>query len=242
VPYLLDIIKKSSPNIKSRKRLQKDTMMMMLLTFQTFLSSLFIAVNAQNTLAFVPAMTSLLSPSLPRRSLLKERSSRLQAISNPYPPSASSFDTGGDNDDDYVRNLEEKLIHLSKIVDDDVRRTDFEAWVTYRLQQELAITKSTVEHVRLKLKSLDFVKAMDRSILKLGQSAQDHGWESHVTSGFQPVQAGSNDIWPYIDMLIQFKLLLSTMERTAKRKSNSITNDITTAATSTTEEEKKKLP
>jgi len=211
--------------------------MMMLLTFQTFLSSLFIVANVKNTLAFAPTITPSLSPSLSRRSLPK---SRLQVISNPFPPSASSFDTG-DNDDDYVRNLEEKLIHLSKIVDDDVRRTDFEAWVTYRLQQELAITKSTVEHVRLKLKSLDFVKAMDRSILKLGQSAQDHGWESHVTSGFQPVQAGSNDIWPYIDMLIQFKLLLSTMERTAKRKSNSITNDIAAAATTITEDEKEKL-
>jgi len=225
-----------------------------MLTFQTFLSSLFIVANVQDTLAFAPTMTP--SPSVSRTSLPNESSSiintinrnnnsgssgsRLQ-VSNTFSPTASYDDTGG-GEDDYVRKLEEKLIHLSKIVDDDVRRTDFEAWVTYRLQQELAITKSTVE--RLKLKSLDFVQAMDRSILKLGQSAQDHGWDNHVTSGFQPVQAGSNDIWPYIDMLIQFKLLISTMERTAKRKNIITTNSKNIAAATTTTEDdgKKKMP
>jgi len=124
------------------------------------------------------------------------------------------------DDVDYVRRLEDKLIHFSKIDDDDVRRNDFEAFVTGRLQEELAFTnaaaKSTVE--RLKLKSLDFVKAMDKSILKLGQSAQDQGWESHVTSGFQPVPKGGNDIWPYVDMLIQFKLLISNMERMSHKR------------------------
>merc|ERR1719162_2465950 len=59
---------------------------------------------------------------------------------------------------------------------------------------------------------------MDTSILKLGQSAQDRGWDKHVTSGFQPVE--KNDLWPYVDMLIQFKVLLSNMERTAKRRTN----------------------
>ena len=62
------------------------------------------------------------------------------------------------------------------------------------------------------------MKAMDKSILKLGQSAQDQGWESHVTSGFQPVPKGGNDIWPYVDMLIQFKLLISNMERMSNKK------------------------
>ena len=124
------------------------------------------------------------------------------------------------DDIDYVRSLEAELIHFSKIDDDDVRRNDFEAFVTGRLQEELALTnaaaKSTV--AKLKLKSLDFVKAMDKSILKLGQSAQDQGWESHVTAGFQPVSKGGNDIWPYVDMLIQFKLLISNMERMSNKR------------------------
>jgi hypothetical protein len=120
------------------------------------------------------------------------------------------------DDVDYVRSLEDKLIHFSKIDDDDIRRNDFEAFVTGRLQEELEDAKSTVQ--RLKLKSLDFVKAMDKSILKLGQSAQDQGWESHVTAGFQPVPKGGNDIWPYVDMLIQFKLLISNMERMSNRR------------------------
>jgi len=173
-------------------------------------------------------------PSLSRPSY-DESSSRLR-VSNTF----SLYD-----DVDYVRNLEDELIHFSKISDDDMRRNDFEAFVTNKLQEEIAITNaattalsSTVE--RLKLKSLNFVQAMDKSILKLGQSAQDQGWESHVTSGFQPVQqAGGNDIWPYVDMLIQFKLLISNMERTTNRSKNTAVHSanastVNTAAAATT--------
>ena len=120
------------------------------------------------------------------------------------------------DDIDYVRSLEDQLIQFSKIDDDDIRRNDFEAFVTGRLQEELEDAKSTVQ--RLKLKSLDFVKAMDQSILKLGQSAQNQGWERHVTSGFEPVPKGGNDIWPYVDMLIQFKLLISNMEQMSNKR------------------------
>ncbi|VEU37748.1 unnamed protein product [Pseudo-nitzschia multistriata] len=163
--------------------------------------------------AFSPTVTSTLSskPSIPAKSSAQRAVSSSLAVSN----SINLCD-----DRDYVQILEDKLIHFSKIDDDDVRRNDFEAFVTGRLQEELAFTnaaaKSTVE--RLKLKSLDFVKAMDKTILKLGQSAQDQGWESHVTSGFQPVPKGGNDIWPYVDMLIQFKLLISNMERMSHKK------------------------
>jgi len=124
------------------------------------------------------------------------------------------------DDLDYVRSLENKLIHFSKIDDDDVRRNNFEAFVLDRLAEELEITneaaKSTIE--KLKLKSLDFVKTMDKSILKLGQLAQEQGWETCVTSGFQPVSTSCHDIWPYVDMLIQFKLLISNMERMSNKR------------------------
>lgn len=132
------------------------------------------------------------------------------------------------DDVDYVQSLEDKLIHFANIDDDNVRRNDFEVFVTGRLQEELAFltnqaAKSTVE--RLKLKSLSFVQAMDKSILKLGQSAQNQGWENHVTSGFPQQQQqqqpkGNNDIWPYVDMLIQFKLLISNMERMSNKKAS----------------------
>ena len=166
--------------------------------------------------AFAPTMTPSSGPSSLSRTSNDESSSSRLRVSNTFSPS---------DDVDYVRNLEDKLIHFSKILDDDVRRNDFEAFVTNKLQEEIAITNaattaalsSTVE--RLKLKSLNFVQAMDKSILKLGQSAQDQGWDSHVTSGFQPVPKGGNSIWPYVDMLIQFKLLISNMERTTNRKS-----------------------
>lgn len=157
--------------------------------------------NFQDALGFAPTATPVV-------------------ISRPQSSLAVSNALNICDDLDYVRSLEDKLIHFSKIDDDDIRRNDFEAFVTGRLQEELAFTnaaaKSTVE--RLKLKSLDFVQAMDKSILKLGQSAQDQGWESHVTSGFQPVPKGGNDIWPYVDMLIQFKLLISNMERMANKR------------------------
>ncbi|OEU06504.1 hypothetical protein FRACYDRAFT_254524 [Fragilariopsis cylindrus CCMP1102] len=185
--------------------------------------------------AFAPTMTPS-APSSGPSSLSrttsnddKSSSSRLR-VSNTFSPS---------DDVDYVRNLEDKLIHFSKILDDDVRRNDFEAFVTNKLQEEIAITNaattaalsSTVE--RLKLKSLNFVQAMDKSILKLGQSAQDQGWDNHVTSGFQPVQPESNSIWPYVDMLIQFKLLISNMERTTNRKSKNNALQLAAANAST---------
>ena len=129
------------------------------------------------------------------------------------------------DDIDYVRSLEDKLIHFSKIEECDVRRNDFEIFVTGRLQEELAFTNSAAKSTadRLKLKNLDFVKAMDKSILKLSQSAQAQGWESHVISGFQPVPKGGNDIWPYVDMLIQFRLLVSNMERMLYRRTSTRT-------------------
>jgi len=170
------------------------------------------AARIHDTLAFAPTVTPTLSlmPSTPATSRASRISSSL----------ASSNAINLCDDMDYVQTLEAKLIHFSKIDDDDVRRNDFEAFVTDRLQEELVFTnaaaKSTMQ--RLKLKSLDFVKAMDKTILKLGQSAQDQGWESHVTSGFQPVPKGGNDIWPYVDMLIQFKLLISNMERMSHKK------------------------
>ena len=189
---------------------------MMSLIIQVFLLS---SVSMCAVDAFAPTMTPSSGPSasLSRTtSNDNESSSSRLRVSNTFSPS---------DDVDYVRNLEDKLIHFSKILDDDVRRNDFEAFVTNKLQEEIAITNaattaalsSTVE--RLKLKSLNFVQAMDKSILKLGQSAQDQGWDSHVTSGFQPVPKGGNSIWPYVDMLIQFKLLISNMERTTNRKS-----------------------
>ena len=188
---------------------------MMSLIIQVFLLS---SVSMCAVDAFAPTMTPSSGPSasLSRTTSNDESSSSRLRVSNTFSPS---------DDVDYVRNLEDKLIHFSKILDDDVRRNDFEAFVTNKLQEEIAITNaattaalsSTVE--RLKLKSLNFVQAMDKSILKLGQSAQDQGWDSHVTSGFQPVQPESNSIWPYVDMLIQFKLLISNMERTTNRKS-----------------------
>ena len=174
-----------------------------------FATTVICTASVQDVLGFAPTATPSLSsfPSLP--SMPRAQSSSL-GVSN----TLSLCD-----DIDYVRSLEDKLIHFSKIDDDDVRRNDFEAFVTGRLQEEIAFTnaaaKSTVE--RLRLKSLDFVKAMDKSILKLGQSAQDQGWEGHVKSGFQPVPKGGNDIWPYVDMLIQFKLLISNMERMSNR-------------------------
>ena len=186
---------------------------MMSLIIQVFLLS----SVSMCAVAFAPTMTPSSGPSsLSRTTFNDESSSSRLRVSNTFSPS---------DDVDYVRNLEDKLIHFSKILDDDVRRNDFEAFVTNKLQEEIAITNaattaalsSTVE--RLKLKSLNFVQAMDKSILKLGQSAQDQGWDSHVTSGFQPVQPESNSIWPYVDMLIQFKLLISNMERTTNRKS-----------------------
>ena len=188
--------------------------MMMSLIIQVFLLS----SVSMCAVAFAPTMTPSSGPSasLSRTTSNDNESSSRLRVSNTFSPS---------DDVDYVRNLEDKLIHFSKILDDDVRRNDFEAFVTNKLQEEIAITNaattaalsSTVE--RLKLKSLNFVQAMDKSILKLGQSAQDQGWDSHVTSGFQPVQPESNSIWPYVDMLIQFKLLISNMERTTNRKS-----------------------
>jgi hypothetical protein len=188
--------------------------MMMSLIIQVFLLS----SVSMCAVAFAPTMTPSSGPSasLSRTTSNDESSSSRLRVSNTFSPS---------DDVDYVRNLEDKLIHFSKILDDDVRRNDFEAFVTNKLQEEIAITNaattaalsSTVE--RLKLKSLNFVQAMDKSILKLGQSAQDQGWDNHVTSGFQPVQPESNSIWPYVDMLIQFKLLISNMERTTNRKS-----------------------
>jgi hypothetical protein len=215
---------------------------MMSLIIQVFLlSSVFLlATSVHNAVAFAPTMSPSSGPSLSRTpNDESSRSSSRLRVSNAF----SLYD-----DVDYVRNLEDKLIHFSKISDDDVRRNDFEAFVTNKLQEEIAITNaattcsaalsSTVE--RLKLKSLNFVQAMDKSILKLGQSAQDQGWESHVTSGFQPVQqAGGNDIWPYVDMLIQFKLLISNMERTTNRNKNTAVHaanasTVNTAATTTT--------
>ena len=86
-----------------------------------------------------------------------------------------------------------------------------------RVQKEIDDTESSAVE-QLKLKSLDFVQAMDKSILKLGQSAQDQGWGRHVVSEFQPVSLSENHIWPYVDMLIQFKLLISNMERMSYKK------------------------
>lgn len=170
-----------------------------------FTSAIVCTASVQDAVAFAPAAT----PSMPSSSSVSRAPSSL-GVSN----TLSLCD-----DINYVRTLEDKLIHFSQIDDDDIRRNDFEAFVTGRLQEELAFTnaaaKSTVE--KIKLKSLDFVKAMDKSILKLGQSAQDQGWEGHVKSGFQPVPKGGNDIWPYVDMLIQFKLLISNMERMSNR-------------------------
>ena len=195
------------------------------------LSSVFIlatSLSVQNAVAFAPTMSPSSGSSLSRISNDESSSS---SISSSRLRVSSTF---GMYDDDYVRNLEDKLIHFSTISDDDVRRNDFEAFVINRLQMEIAITNaatttcgatlsSTVE--RLKLKSLNFVQAMDRSILKLGQSAQYQGLESHVTSG-------GNDIWPYVDMLIQFKLLISNMERTTNRgKNNNVVHAATTATT-----------
>eukprot|EP00527_Entomoneis_sp_CCMP2396_P004858 CAMPEP_0198141738 /NCGR_PEP_ID=MMETSP1443-20131203/4686_1 /TAXON_ID=186043 /ORGANISM="Entomoneis sp., Strain CCMP2396" /LENGTH=185 /DNA_ID=CAMNT_0043804565 /DNA_START=94 /DNA_END=648 /DNA_ORIENTATION=+ len=173
-----------------------------------FTSVIVCTTSVQDALGFAPTAT-------PSSRLMQSSPS----VSRPQSSLGVSNALNLCDDLDYVRSLEDKLIHFSKIDDDDIRRNDFEAFVTGRLQEELAFTnaaaKSTVE--RLKLKSLDFVQAMDKSILKLGQSAQDQGWEIHVTSGFQPAPKGGNDIWPYVDMLIQFKLLLSNMERMANK-------------------------
>ena len=182
------------------------------------LSALVIFATVQNALAFVTTP----SPSLISRASLGQSSVNNRGGSLRVSNTLTLYD-----DADYVRNLEDKLVYFSKIVDDDVRRNDFETFVTDRLREEISMTpvhtvSTTVQ--RIKLKSLDFVQAMDKSILKLGQSAQDQGWESHVTSGFQPVQKGDNDIWPYVDMLIQFKLLISNMERSANKKSAPVGN------------------
>mmetsp|Transcript_28037 Transcript_28037/g.76126 ORF Transcript_28037/g.76126 Transcript_28037/m.76126 type:complete len:218 (-) Transcript_28037:73-726(-) len=118
--------------------------------------------------------------------------------------------------------LEDQLVYFSTIDNDDTRRNDFEAFVTGRLREEIVATQSksqsqsTVE--RLRLKSLDFVKEMDVTILKLGQAAQDRAWDGHVTSGFPRKGGNKNDIWPYVDMLIQFKLLISNMERASRKE------------------------
>ena len=166
--------------------------------------------GVQDTVAFTPIAT----PFVPS-SVSGERSQSILSVCNSVNLS---------EDLEYVQGLEDKLIYFSKIDDDDTRRNDFEAFVIDRLQEELEFTnkaaKFTIE--KLKLQSLDFVKTMDKSILKLGQLAQDQGWESHVTSGFQPVSKGGSDIWPYVDMLIQFKLLISNMERMANKRNDTM--------------------
>ena len=171
-----------------------------------FLSALLLVASAQVTLAFAPTMSPTMRSRAPLGQNRINNSGGILRVRN----ALALYD-----DADSIRNLEDQLVYFSKIVDDDTRRSDFETFVTNRLQEEISMapvhTDSTTAH-RIKLKSLEFVQAMDRSILKLGQLAQDQGWESHVTSGFQPAQKGDNDIWPYVDMLIQFKLVLSKLE------------------------------
>ena len=60
----------------------------------------------------------------------------------------------------------------SKIDGDEVRRNNSEAFVTDRLQEELALSNAAAKPAaeRLKLKSLHFFKAMDQSILKLSEA------------------------------------------------------------------------
>lgn len=215
------------------------TMMPNFVAFLFFTVFLFFALNARHyqARAFItsrpPTVTPIrIPPSATAHSTHKTTATHLNTISSTILASADFFE-----ESDYVKKVENHLIELSQIHDDDTRRTNFEQFVTHRLQEELLVLTSssgsstatatartpTDHHL---LRGLDFVKAMDTSILKLGLSAQEQGWNKHVTSGFQ--QDDTNNIWPYVDMLIQFKILLSNIERTnaAKRRTSS---DHTTA-------------
>ena len=207
----------------------RSTTMMIpnLIAFLFFTVFLFFALNARHyqARAFSTSRSPTVTPTrVPLSSssssssavaITKEISStRLNTISSTILASADFFE-----ESDYVKKVEHRLIELSQIHDDDTRRTTFEQFVTHRLQEELLVRSSTrfgdsasITTNQLKLRSLNFVKAMDASILKLGLSAQEQGWNKHVTSGFQ--QQDTNTIWPYVDMLIQFKILLSNIERT----------------------------
>lgn len=112
--------------------------------------------------------------------------------------------------DTYIRILEDKLIQFSMIADEDIRRKDFETFVTERLQEEISVANNGAFVEDIKLKSLNIVKAMDKSLLKLGQSIQDKEFKQ---SSFHRIGTSETDMWPYVDMLIHFKLLVSNTER-----------------------------
>lgn len=212
------------------------TKMIGFLLFAAFLSFLLNVRNARALVASPPSVTPTRVPigfGGEGRSSSTTSSTRLNTISSTMLASDAFF-----QESDYVKRVEDQLIRFSQITDDELRRNDFEQFVTTRLKAELEMNKElvtgligTTTTAMTPLRGLDFVKAMDTSILKLGQSAQDRGWDKHVTSGFQPVE--KNDIWPYVDMLIQFKVLLSNMERTAKRRTkhmNKANNNIVSSS------------
>lgn len=145
-------------------------------------------------------ISSVSSLATPQLSLFQQRKGYLEP---PKSSVAGFYDAAwqGNNDHD------EELFEFVKMTDDLTRRDDFESFIRKKvLEQKLHEAEN-------KISDLPFVKSVNESLVRLGQSVQDEAWEKHVVSGFSDTIALQQvHLWACVDMLIQFKVLVKNLE------------------------------
>lgn len=106
-----------------------------------------------------------------------------------------------------IVSIEDELQSLAGIYDESERRQNFESFIVEKLQEE------QLHWPNIRISKLPFAQDVNDTLIRLGQSVQDAAWEKHVVSGFvETPDPQKNVLWNFVDMLIQFKMLVKRTE------------------------------
>lgn len=100
-------------------------------------------------------------------------------------------------------NLDNELLSIAAMNDETERKQNFESFVLFKLSSE----KQLWPH--LKINNLPFVQEVNDSFDKLARSIQDKG---DVSGSDEALSLQEQFKWNFVDMLIQFKLLVKRSE------------------------------
>lgn len=111
-----------------------------------------------------------------------------------------------------VATVDDALLSFADMEDDSARRGSFEAYLkTKILEQDSAHDRQSMTIERIS--DMSFVKNVNDSLVRLGQVAQEEAWEKHVVGGFAAISSQNTRLWRFVDLLIQFKVLVKGYEK-----------------------------
>jgi len=114
-------------------------------------------------------------------------------------------DSSFDDSNNSIGSMDREIVAFIRMGDDATRREAFQAFAVSGMQREL-------ERSGAKAKDLVFVKEVTDALNRLGQVAQNDAWMQYFESGFE-VPEKENGLWMFVDMLIQFKMLVHKKDK-----------------------------